>query len=145
MRTRVLVSAAVRIPTPSSVSFARCSSHLFPNRPLFAVSFPIRSALGHDDYGQCVATHCIRLYTFPLSWPRASIVGALLAYLPSLHGSVSSRLSAPSQGVLATPCDQWPGDMICRCGVAASAADSFGYRLFTRHHSPVGFYQVAGD
>lgn len=89
---------------------------IFHHRPLyFATSLSIY--LDHDYTNTCPS----------IRFPRSRYLGhalarAPLAYLPSLHLSVSSRLSAPSRCVLANPpaCDQCSGDMICRCGVAES-------------------------
>jgi hypothetical protein len=115
---------------------------IFITRRSFAASFSIY--LDHDYTNMCLPTLGIR-------FTRSRYLGhalarAPLAYLPSLHLSVSSRLSAPSQCVLATPLRSvvWRYDMSLRRSQSPPLT-RFGLRLFTRHHSPVGFYQVAGD
>jgi hypothetical protein len=129
-------SAPDRVPMCPACQCSARRRHL-PSLTLTALVFAVSFSIYLDhDYTKTYHP----LYTFPLSWPRAC-ARAPLAYLPSLHLSVSSRLSAPSQCVLATPLRSvvWR-HMICRCGVVAgSAADSFWVPSLHAASFPGGF------
>lgn len=88
------------------------------------------SYLDHDDTNAYVRTHPIPFdltrshYLGPRALPLPGV--APLAYLPSLHPKRFITLERPvSMRFGYPPAIKWSGDMICRCGVAESAADSF--------------------
>lgn len=76
-------------------SFARCSSPCSIIGRCFAVSFSIY--LDHNDTNTYLTfpSQSTPLYTFPLSWATHALASAPLAYLPSLHLSVSHHARAP--------------------------------------------------
>jgi hypothetical protein len=81
-------------PSPSSVSNARCSSHNIPSSARSFAAFLFDSIhFGDHDYANTCPSN--PLYTFPLSWWATRLAKAPLAYLPSLHLSVSSRVERP--------------------------------------------------
>lgn len=127
---------------PSSVSNARCSSHIFPSSaaPLRCL---FRFTWDHN-YPNTYLSHPISSH--PIRLTRSHYLGhalgqgtaGLLAIPPhkrfiTLERPVSMRFGYHLRSVV------WRYDMSLRRSKSPPLT-RFGFRLFTRHHSPVGFF-----